>query len=403
MKRTCKKYFIPHAANNYHPHFLHTKRALFYSALFVSMKLIVFIAVLALPATVFVLPDVLAEEQKKIIVLTNAIRANSHLKDLTVNTALNNSSQAKADDMAVNAYFSHTSPSGKTVSDFVRSSGYKYSTVGENLAMGFASAEDAVNAWVNSPTHYANMIDKDYVDLGVGLESGVYAGEQTVYVAQHFGSPSAMSEQTITEPVKKVAVAKDIIVPVEKTIATTSVLAEKETAAIIQPAIFDHANSKVYWQEADGGTKISVRAKITGSVDSAQVNVNDNLIDLQSSGDSMYQGEFFVNEPAENFFKVIVLPEIKIASAGTAFQDSVDWFNIQTTGQTPVQKYIKAQSALSGWTKIFSVTRDIYCIFIGIFSAALLLSIFVEFKRQHPHIIIQTLGLIGLLACLAIV
>ena len=403
MKYTCKKYFIPHADNNYHPHFLHTKRALFYSALFVSMKLIVFIAVLALPATVFVLPDVLAGEQKKIIELTNAIRANSHLKALAVNTALNNSSQAKADDMAVNAYFSHTSPTDKTVSDFVRSSGYKYSTVGENLAMGFTNAEDVVNAWVNSPTHYANLIDNDYVDLGVGLETGVYAGEQTVYVAQHFGGPSVMPEQTTVAPVKKPAVVKDVSVPATASSAPSSVLAEKEIAPIVEPAVFDRANSKVYWQEENNGTKISVRAKIIGSVDSAQVNVNSNLIDLKSSGDSIYQGEIFVNEPAENLFKVIVLPEIKIVSAGAVIQDSVDWYNIKTVSQTPVQKYIKAQSVLSGWTKIFSVTRNIYFIFIGIFSVALLLSIFVEFKRQHPHVIVQTLGLIGLLACLAIV
>ena len=76
MKQTLKKYFIPHAGNGYHPHFLHTKRALFYSVFFLLIKASLFFFVLLLPAQVFVLPDVLAEEQRQIITLTNAIRVS---------------------------------------------------------------------------------------------------------------------------------------------------------------------------------------------------------------------------------------------------------------------------------------------------------------------------------------
>jgi hypothetical protein len=55
MRQALKKYFIPHADNDYHPHILHGKRAIFYSAFFVSLKIILFIFALALPSTVFVL------------------------------------------------------------------------------------------------------------------------------------------------------------------------------------------------------------------------------------------------------------------------------------------------------------------------------------------------------------
>jgi len=57
MKRALKKYFIPHEENNYHPHILHTKRAVFYGAVSLVLKMVVVLFVLALPARVFVLPD----------------------------------------------------------------------------------------------------------------------------------------------------------------------------------------------------------------------------------------------------------------------------------------------------------------------------------------------------------
>ena len=417
MKRICQKYFIPHAGNNYNPHVLHTKRALFYGALFLSMKLILALMVLALPLEVYVLPDVLALEQKRIVEMTNSVRADLGLKKLAVAPTLDKSAQAKANDMATNEYFSHTSPSGKTVRDFMRQAGYRYSVAGENLAMGFTTAEDVVNAWIQSPTHYANLVDTDYADFGIGLESGVYAGEQTVFVAEHFGSPSALSAVTLSvAPLKKAAAvaAKPVQEkPAEvSTAPVETVLAVKELApvapaitvpAILEKIFFDRENSKVYWQEENNGTRFSARAKISGPVESAEVLVGNLVIDLKPAGDSLYQGEIFVAQPADNFFRVIVLPNIKIASAGAVIEDNIDWFNIKTVSPTPVEQYVRAQSALSGWTKIFDITRDLYLAFIVFFSLALALSVFIQIKKQHPHIIVQTLGLIGLLACLAIV
>jgi len=59
---------------------------------------------------------------------------------------------------------------------------------GENLAMGFSGAEEVVNGWVKSQTHYANIIDPDFSETGVGLSSGLYENYDTTLVAQFFGS-----------------------------------------------------------------------------------------------------------------------------------------------------------------------------------------------------------------------
>ena len=187
MKKMLKKYFIPHEENNYHPHILHTKRALFYSAVFISMKAIVISFAILLPLQVFVMPDILQAQQQEIIDLTNEIRVQKGMEPLQPFTKLYDSGQLKADDMAQKEYFEHVGPDGRRLKDYMNTVGYEYKYAGENLAMGFADAQSLVNAWVNSPTHYANLIDTDYLEFGVGLHVGQYDGTPTVYVAQHFG------------------------------------------------------------------------------------------------------------------------------------------------------------------------------------------------------------------------
>jgi hypothetical protein len=78
-----------------------------------------------------------------------------------------------------------------------------------------------VNAWVNSPTHYANLVDKDFSEFGIGLSGGVFDGQPTVYVAQHFAKPSAVTTEPI---VKKVVVPAKITKPAGVAVAPAEVV-----------------------------------------------------------------------------------------------------------------------------------------------------------------------------------
>jgi uncharacterized protein YkwD len=231
MRNTLKKYFIPHRENNFHPHILHTKRAIFYSLVFLLAKVILVAFVVFLPTEVFVLPDVLAEEQRQIITLTNEARIDLGLPALAVVKKLNNSAQYKAEDMSAKEYFAHTK-NNKTVATWLESAGYKYETAGENLAVGYSTAQDIVDAWKNSPTHYANLIDTDFKDFGVGMAGGVYEGQPTVFIAQHLASPLFVvgSVKESTKVVSKVQNDKKIINKVQTVNvnnATSSVLSAK--------------------------------------------------------------------------------------------------------------------------------------------------------------------------------
>lgn len=124
-----------------------------------------------------------------IIDATNGERIKAGLPPLKANIQLEQSAKLKVDDMITNQYFEHTSPSGKTVSDLANEVGYSYVVLGENLALGdFASADDLLQAWMNSPGHRANILNKSYEDIGVYAAQGTYQGQTVWFAVQHFGT-----------------------------------------------------------------------------------------------------------------------------------------------------------------------------------------------------------------------
>ena len=121
---------------------------------------------------------------------TNSFRAQNGLPPLSMNIQLNSSAQSKAQHMVDNDYWAHTAPDGTTPWYFFDAAGYNYSRAGENLAYGFATSQDAVNGWIASPGHRANMLG-DYQDVGFGFVDGAnYQGGQNTVVVAHYGMPA---------------------------------------------------------------------------------------------------------------------------------------------------------------------------------------------------------------------
>lgn len=135
--------------------------------------------------------------------LTNDERDD--LGRLTVNEKLVAAAQAKADDMAEKGYFAHDSPDGKTSWHWFREAGYSFAYAGENLAVDFSDSEDVVDAWMDSPTHRANIRDGRFTEIGIATAVGTYEGRKAIYVVQMFGTPAARA--ATAEPVP-IAVAE---------------------------------------------------------------------------------------------------------------------------------------------------------------------------------------------------
>ena len=74
--------------------------------------------------------------------------------------------------MAVNRYFSHQSPTYGSPFDMLKKFGVSYRSAGENIAAGQRTPQEVMNAWMNSSGHRANILNKNYTELGVGYYKG---------------------------------------------------------------------------------------------------------------------------------------------------------------------------------------------------------------------------------------
>jgi uncharacterized protein YkwD len=127
----------------------------------------------------------------RVLALTNFYRSQSGLQPLQLNAKLTAAAQAHSQDMALNDFFSHTGSDGSTSSSRIQSTGYLYSAVGENIAEGYATPEEVVQAWMNSPGHRANILNPSLREMGVGfyfLESDPGAVQYHYYWTEDFGT-----------------------------------------------------------------------------------------------------------------------------------------------------------------------------------------------------------------------
>lgn len=125
--------------------------------------------------------------------LANSNRAAQNVGALTINPALVAAAQAKAEDMAAKGYFAHVSPEGKDPWYWFSLVGYDFDYAGENLAVDFSDSADVNAAWLNSPTHRDNILNRNYTEVGIATAEGFYRGRPTTFVVQMFGKPRARS------------------------------------------------------------------------------------------------------------------------------------------------------------------------------------------------------------------
>lgn len=125
---------------------------------------------------------------EKIIELSNQERLNNNLNPLTANQYLGQAAYNKALDIIKEQKFEHNF-NDKRFSSWVKEVNYKYKYVGENLAIDFVSSEGVVNAWIQSPTHYKNLINDKFTEIGVAVIEDLFNKQSSIVVVQIFGTP----------------------------------------------------------------------------------------------------------------------------------------------------------------------------------------------------------------------
>eukprot|EP00775_Hariotina_reticulata_P007851 gene7851-8048_t len=104
--------------------------------------------------------------------LVNAARQSNGRAPLSLNTQLNNAAMAHSIDQAGRNTMTHTGSDGSDLGTRVTRAGYRWSTVGENVAVGQTSPSSVFQAWMNSPGHRANILNGNFADMGVAVATG---------------------------------------------------------------------------------------------------------------------------------------------------------------------------------------------------------------------------------------
>lgn len=113
------------------------------------------------------------ELREQICEQTNAERFKQGLAPLQLDSGRSDVAQKHAEEMALNNYFSHTSPKTGSFTNRLMSAGISYSTAGENIARNTViDSQVIMNQWMSSTGHRANILKAGYGRLGVGYASG---------------------------------------------------------------------------------------------------------------------------------------------------------------------------------------------------------------------------------------
>jgi uncharacterized protein YkwD len=153
--------------------------------------------VLARPVVIPPLPE-WPDAGRDILALVNAARAQPRTcgtqafgpaGPLIWNPLLGQAALVHSTDMAQKHYFNHKQPDGSVPADRATRAGYRWARVGENIASGQRTPEEAVASWLDSPGHCANIMNPTFTEMGAAYAINPQNRNRTVYWTQVFGTP----------------------------------------------------------------------------------------------------------------------------------------------------------------------------------------------------------------------
>jgi uncharacterized protein YkwD len=119
----------------------------------------------------------------QVVRLTNDERRDAGCPVLTVDGQLVTASLRQSNYMARTRLFSHVWRDGSTFVDRTEAAGYQQ-PAGENIAWGYRTATEVMNAWMASPGHRKNILNCKAKSFGAGV---AFAADGTPYYTQVFG------------------------------------------------------------------------------------------------------------------------------------------------------------------------------------------------------------------------
>lgn len=231
VKKKVHHYLIPHESNNFRAKALHHTSIIFYIFLLIFFRASINFIKHAHPGILGYATDITVERLSELV---NKKRIEANLPPLTLSSQLSTAATQKAADMFTKDYWAHVSPTGVSPWTFITSSGYDYLYAGENLAKDFNTDKEVVEAWMNSPTHKANILKSEYTEIGLAVMNGKLSGEETTLIVQHFGSKVGTSASIPQAAATSLAVPMITPAEVYSSVTKKQVVSNQYTASPIR-------------------------------------------------------------------------------------------------------------------------------------------------------------------------
>lgn len=393
-------HIIPHEGNDYRPHLLQ-------KAAFVGMMSLILLSFLATNVQALlwqssqwlvgaVLPAVIVD-------LTNTQRNDLALPTLQRNSVLDAAAKLKADNMAAGHYFSHDSPTGVTPWHWFDAAGYTYAFAGENLAVYFTDSDAVVDAWMKSPTHRANIVGKNYTEIGVGTAKGTYNGYDTVFVVQLFGTPALKPVVPVTKVVAVAEPAPTVVPPESATAKSLLIANNVPTNPAVTPTPTTVLAQAQTSEPLVAGESVTVTPEISSKpVVKPQIAKTEPVVTKVATPEPLAENTLTENSevvPVENS------PAIEVTDANyvAVYSD----FAATSTNLTPIlatngQKInVKSVSPLAEVaTQPNKVLQFLYIIVGAFVVLTLLLSVLIEWREHRPVQTAYGVGLLMVMICL---
>jgi hypothetical protein len=353
-----RKYFIPHPGNDHKPHILRPRTIAFvFLVMLVGESAFIFSSQYVAPRSKYfgiIEANVLVDE-------TNQQRVANGDAALEVSPLLEQAAQDKANDMAANNYFAHTSPAGVTPWDWFEKVGYSFSYAGENLAVDFSNSQDVTNAWMNSPEHRANILNGAFTQIGMATAQGTLNGQPAIYVVEEFGTPASAPVAFINT-----AAAATITNPTPAPVTTPT------PAPVTQPGKPNPVTPK---PKPKPVAKPAVLALTSTSSESGVVVVTSATVENSSS-----QQLFVAVKGAET-------QTVPVAAVTTTAQVVIPATAVGVVANPQTSN--RFQTALR-WlvSNPRAVANDFYIFLIALFLIASILNIFIKINIQFPKLIL---------------
>jgi len=132
-------------------------------------------------------PDEAETWRAEMLMLINQERSARGIATLSVNATLESQAEQYACELIEFDFFAHENPvTGSTLGDRAEEFGYDFLIVGENLAAGQTTPQQAMAQLMDSAGHRANILDTRFTEVGLGVRTG---GTYGTYWVQEFGAP----------------------------------------------------------------------------------------------------------------------------------------------------------------------------------------------------------------------